>query len=161
MRKIEYSPIGIIRSPHKKPEGTPIQPTAAMGYKGEVEVFSDYVDGLKDLDGFSHIYLIYHFHLIKRSRLRCVPFLDDKERGIFSVRGPARPNPIGFSVVKLMGIEDNILHVGDIDVVDGTPLLDIKPYVNEYDARKDTRIGWLEKNIDRLQGSEDDGRFLD
>lgn len=160
MATIEIKQIGVIRSPHKEPKGTPIQPTAAKGYKGTVEVYEEYEEGLQDLEGFSHIYIVYYFHLIKEMKLKCVPFLDDKERGIFSIRGPARPNPIGFSIVKLNKVENNTLHIEDVDVVDGTPLLDIKPYVPEYDQRDECRIGWLEKNVQDLADKKDDGRFL-
>ena len=160
MEKIEFKPIGIIKTPHKEPKGTPIQPPAAKGYKGEVHVYKEYKEGLKDLEGFSYIYLIYYFHLIEKTRLRCVPFLDDEERGIFAVRGPARPNPIGFSVVKINEIQANIIYIEDIDVVDGTPLLDIKPYVPQYDTRSEAKIGWLEDKIEDLNNCKDDGRFL-
>ncbi len=157
---IKYRPIGIIHSPFKEPKGTPIQPKAAEGIKGKVEVFSNYVEGLKDLEKFSHVILIYHFHLSKKSSLKVKPFMDEELRGVFSTRAPGRPNPIGISVVRLLKIEKNILYVQDIDIVDGTPLLDIKPYVPEFDAREASKIGWLKKNIHKLPQSKDNGRFV-
>ena len=159
MDEINYRPIGIIRSPFKEPEGTPIQPKGARGVAGIVEVFPEYVEGLKDIDGFSHIILLYHFHLSKGASLRVKPFMDDCERGIFAIRGPSRPNPIGLSVVRLIGVEAGVLHVKDVDIVDGTPLLDIKPYVPEFDTRKVERIGWLADNVHKVSRSRDDGRF--
>ncbi|HEC92076.1 MAG TPA: tRNA (N6-threonylcarbamoyladenosine(37)-N6)-methyltransferase TrmO [Candidatus Atribacteria bacterium] len=159
MGEIKYKPIGIIHSPFKEPKGTPIQPTAAKGVDGTVEVFPEYVEGLKDLDGFSHIILIYHFHLSKKSSLKVMPFMDNQIHGLFSTRAPSRPNPIGISVVRLIRIEGNVLYIRDVDIVDGTPLLDIKPYVPEFDVRAVDKIGWLEKNVDKLSTSKDDGRF--
>ncbi len=159
MDKIKYKPIGIIHSPFKEPRGTPIQPTATKGVDGTVEVFQEYVEGLKDLDGFSHIILIYHFHLSKKSLLKVKPFMDNQIHGVFSTRAPGRPNPIGISTVRLIKIEKNILYIKDIDIIDGTPLLDIKPYVPEFDVRAVDKIGWLKKNVDKLSISKDDGRF--
>jgi len=158
---IKYRPIGIIHSPFKTPQGTPIQPTAAYNVKGTIEIFPEFVEGLKDLDGFSHIILIYHFHLVSSFSLLVKPYMDDNFHGVFATRAPARPNPIGISVVRLDRIEKNLLHVRDIDVVDGTPLLDIKPYVPEFDVRNDvSKIGWLKQNIKKLPLTRDDGRFL-
>ena len=159
MDEIRYKPIGIIHSPFKEPKGTPIQPTAAKGVDGAVEVFPEYVEGLKDLDGFSHIILIYHLHLSRKFSLKVKPFMDDQIRGVFSTRAPSRPNPIGISVVRLIKIEKNILHIRDVDIIDGTPLLDIKPYVPEFDVRVVDKIGWLERNVNKLPISKDDGRF--
>ena len=161
MNDITYQPIGIIHSPFKEPRGTPIQPPAARGVKGSVELFPEFVEGLKDLDGFSHIILIYHFHLAKAPSLLVKPFMDDQPHGIFAIRAPSRPNPIGLSVVRLVGIEENILHIEDVDILDGTPLLDIKPYLPEFDPPQVERRGWLEKNVRKLPASKDDGRFVD
>ncbi|HEX68506.1 MAG TPA: tRNA (N6-threonylcarbamoyladenosine(37)-N6)-methyltransferase TrmO [bacterium] len=155
-----YKPIGIIYSPFKEPKGTPIQPAGAKGVKGRVEVFPEYAEGLKDIEGFSHIILIYHFHRVKGYKLRVKPFMDDNFHGVFATRAPARPNPIGISVVKLLKVEGNILYVEDLDIVDGTPLLDIKPYVPEFDKREGIKIGWLEKNVHKLSQSRDDERFV-
>jgi len=160
MNEIRYKPIGIIHSPFKEPKGTPIQPTSARGVKGTVEIFPEYVEGLKDLEGFSHIILIYHFHLAKRGALKVTPYMDYELRGVFATRAPSRPNPIGISVVRLIEIKGNILYIQDIDIIDGTPLLDIKPYVPEFDIRKVERIGWLEKRVKKLHKAKDNGRFL-
>jgi tRNA-Thr(GGU) m(6)t(6)A37 methyltransferase TsaA len=161
MVNIEYSPIGIIRSPFKTPEGTPIQPTGASGIDGTVEVFSEFIEGLNDLAGFSHIILLYHFHLSKRYTLKVKPFLDDQYRGLFATRAPARPNPIGLSVVRLVCIEKGTLHVQDIDVVDKTPLLDIKPFVPAFDVRDVVRTGWLANKSKQVEKAVDNGRFSD
>jgi len=158
--EIVYKPIGVIRTPFKSPLGVPIQPSAGRGIKGLVEVFPEYSEGLKDLEGFSHIILVYHFHLIKKFSLKVIPYMDNESRGVFATRAPARPNPIGISIVKLTGIEGNRLYVEDVDIVDGTPLLDIKPYVPEFDHRPDARIGWLEKRVKKLKSTRDDGRFI-
>ena len=160
MDVIKYRPIGIIHSPFKEPKGTPIQPTGARNIDATVELFPEYVEGLKDLEGFSHIILIYHFHLSKHTSLRVKPYMDDELRGVFATRAPSRPNPIGISVVRLVKVEGNILHIQDVDAVDGTPLLDIKPYVPEFDTREAYKIGWLEKRVHRLRETKDDGRFI-
>jgi tRNA-Thr(GGU) m(6)t(6)A37 methyltransferase TsaA len=160
MDEITYAPIGIIHSQFKEPKGTPIQPTAAKGIDGKVEIFPEYTEGLKDLEGFSHIILIYHFHLVKKSSSKVKPFMDDQIRGVFSTRAPSRPNPVGISVVRLVRIEENILHIQEVDVVDGTPLLDIKPYIPEFDIREVEKIGWLEKNVHKLSKTKDDERFI-
>ena len=160
MEEIKYKPIGIIRTPFKQPKGTPIQPKAGKDVEGKIEIFSEYEAGLKDLEGFSHIILLYHFHLVKESKLLVKPYMDDETHGIFATRAPARPNPIGISVVRLIKIEKNILYIKDVDIVDGTPLLDIKPYVGEFDIREIERYGWLEKNVHKLESSRDDGRFV-
>ncbi len=160
MEEIKFKPIGIIHSIFKKPDGTPIQSTASKASMGWVEVFKDYESGLKYLDGFSHIILIYYFHLVKKKSLKVKPFMDNKLRGIFATRAPKRPNPIGISIVKLEKIEGNIIYIKDLDILDGTPLLDIKPYVPKFDTRRGAKIGWLEKNIKKLEKIKDDGRFI-
>jgi len=160
MNEIRYKPIGIIHSPFKEPKGTPIQPPGAQGVEGTVEVFAEYAEGLKDVEGFSHIILIYHFHLSRRSPLKVKPYMDREEHGVFAMRGPSRPNAIGLSVVHLVGMKGNLLRIQDVDIVDGTPLLDIKPYVPRFDNREVERIGWLEKNVYKLPTSKDDGRFV-
>ena len=157
--KIEYHPIGIIRSPFKHLEGMPIQPAGASSIQGRVEVFPEYAEGLKDLDGFSHIILLYHLHRVKESNLIVTPFLDSHPRGVFSTRAPKRPNPIGISVVKLLRIDGAELHIENVDILDGTPLLDIKPYVPQFDPYPVDRIGWLEQAQDRIQKMKSDDRF--
>jgi tRNA-Thr(GGU) m(6)t(6)A37 methyltransferase TsaA len=159
--KFSYRPIGIIHSPFKGREGTPIQPIGGVGVKAEVEIFPEYVEGLQDLEGFSHIILLYHCHLSKAYRLKVKPFLDDVERGLFATRAPARPNPIGLSVVRLIQIERAALTVQDIDIIDKTPLLDIKPFVPDFDVRKVERTGWLGNKAPNAEKMADDGRFRD
>lgn len=159
---IEYRIIGVIHSPFKSSKGTPIQPRGARGVEGIVEVFPEYAQGLRDLEGFSHIILIYHFHQVKKYKLLVKPYMDEHEHGVFATRAPSRPNPIGLSVVRLIKVENNRLHVKDIDIVDGTPLLDIKPYVPAFDTPiGEVRIGWLEAKTHKLTTTTDDGRFTD
>ncbi len=157
--KITYTPIGVVHSPFKEPAGTPIQPAAGAGVAAEVELYPEFEPGLKDLDGFSHIILVCHFHLARRAKLTAKPFMDDTERGIFAIRGPSRPNPIGISIVRLKGIKGPLLMIEDVDIVDGTPVLDIKPYVPRFDEAQQVRIGWLGNKIDKLPRTRDDGRF--
>jgi tRNA-Thr(GGU) m(6)t(6)A37 methyltransferase TsaA len=138
-----FEPIGQIRSPFTQREQTPIQPYRSQA-AGRVEVLPAYADGLKDLEGFSHIILLYVFHRAAPGYdLTVVPFLDDEPKGVFATRYPRRPNPIGLSVVRLAGREGRVLQVDGIDVLDGTPLLDIKPYAPPFDAYPDARSGWL------------------
>jgi len=158
--EVTYRIIGVIHSPFKEPKGVPIQPSAAKGVRGTVEVFPEYSPGLKDLEGFSHIILIYHFHLAKPGKLLVRPYMDEDEHGVFATRAPSRPNPIGLSIVRLISVEGNVLHIEDVDIVDGTPLLDIKPYVPEFDIRTVERTGWLERNVHKLPEARDDGRFV-
>jgi tRNA-Thr(GGU) m(6)t(6)A37 methyltransferase TsaA len=157
--KFEYQPIGIIHTPHKTTEGTPIQPTGAMGINGRIEVFPQYTAGLADLSGFSHIFILYHFHLARKYSLEVKPYLDGHKRGLFATRAPSRPNPIGLSVVRLIGITDGTLQIQDVDMVDGTPLLDIKPYIPEFDVHKADQIGWIGQKTGKVEGVVDDGRF--
>ena len=155
--KIEYEPIGVVHSPFKEPEGAPIQPSRAKNAAGTVKVFREFADGLCDLDGFSHIILLCHLHKTGDFRLKVVPFLDTQLRGLFATRAPSRPNPIGLSVVKLIGIEENTLAIQGVDLLEGTPVLDIKPYVVEFDDRGQIREGWLEHA--RRQTNVADDRF--
>lgn len=143
--KIVLRPIGVIRTRHRDQEKTPIQPIYAPGIRGRVEVFPEYEEGLRDLEGFSHIHLIYVFDRAGAPKLVVRPFLQDRERGVFATRAPTRPNPIGVSLVRLARREGRVLHVLDVDVLDGTPLLDIKPYVSRLDAREGARSGWLDE----------------
>ena len=140
--EILYWTIGIIHSEHKKAEETPIQPVYAKGCKGYVELCPEFVDGLRDLNEFSHIYLIYHFHKAQQVKLIVKPYLQDVDHGVFATRAPCRPNPIGLSVVELLGIEGNILHLDGVDILDGTPLLDIKPYTAKFDLHDVKKNGW-------------------
>ena len=140
-----YRPIGIIHTEHTDPAHGPIQPCYADGCLGTVEVFEQYTQGLKDLDGFSHIILLYHCHRAKPCPMLVQPFLQNVERGLFATRMPGRPNPIGMSIVPLLGLEGNVLRVGSIDVLDRTPLLDIKPYSRRFDRVDNTRNGWQDE----------------
>ncbi len=158
MEDIVFRPIGVIHSPFSEPKGTPIQ-AAARDEAGTVEIFEQFAEGLKDLDGFSHIILLFHFHRSKESSLLQKPFLDDHPRGVFSIRSPSRPNPIGMSVVKLERVEGNILHIRGVDMIDGTPLLDIKPYIPAIDSRTGGKAGWLEGKTRGFGEKRDDGRF--
>ncbi|RLD48279.1 MAG: tRNA (N6-threonylcarbamoyladenosine(37)-N6)-methyltransferase TrmO [Bacteroidetes bacterium] len=160
MDNICYKPIGIIHSEFKEPKGTPIQPTASKNNSGTVEIFPEFIEGLQDLEHFSHIFLIYHFHLAKKTSLKVKPFMDAHEHGIFSIRAPSRPNSIGISIVRLSKIENNTVYIKDVDIIDGTPLLDIKPYVAEFDIRKVTKNGWLKHNVYKLGNTKDDERFV-
>jgi len=159
LNQINYTPIGIIHSPFTELESMPIQPSGAQGIKGHILINEDFIEGLDDLDGFSHIYLLYHLHLSNSYNLKVVPFLDDQLRGIFSTRAPKRPNPIGLSVVKLNKIVMNRLDIENVDIVDGTPLLDIKPYVQDMDEVDYSRIGWLSKHIKEIHSRRSDQRF--
>ena len=159
MSELTYNPIGVVHSPFKEPKNVPIQATASKGISGTIEIYPQYVEGLKDIEDFSHIILLYHFHLVKDCSLMVKPFLDDKLHGVFATRSPARPNKIGISVVHLTAIENNILHIQDVDIIDGTPLLDIKPYVPKFDCRKTSKIGWFSGKISKLSTTKDDGRF--
>lgn len=138
----------------------PIQPTGASGVEGTIEIEPEYVEGLKDLEGFSHIILLYFFHQTKTTRLTVTPFLDTQMRGVFATRAPSRPNPIGLSIVQLSKIEENVLTIKNIDVMDGTPLIDIKPYVPEFDGQAEARTGWLEKQKGKVKKRKSDKRFL-
>lgn len=159
MNNIEYRPIGVIHSPFRKPEGTPIQPPFAAGTEAIVEIFPEYARGLEDIGGFSHVILLYHCHLAKKFALRVKPFLDDAFHGVFATRAPARPNPIGLSVVRLAGMEERGLRIQNADIVDGSPLLDIKPYVPQFDMPEAVSTGWFETVTDKSGVSQDDGRF--
>lgn len=158
-KNITLTPIGIIRTSFTRLEGMPIQPAGAAGAKGTVVVNDSLREGLADLDGFSHIVLLYCFHASRGYDLEVVPFLDDCSRGVFATRAPRRPNPIGLSVVRLDRIDGHILHVRDIDVLDGTPLLDIKPYAEEFNPGGDIRSGWLAEAAGRVAKTTSDDRF--
>jgi len=140
---LELRPIGIIHTPFVEPAGTPIQPVYASETQGTVEVFEPFVAGLADLEGFDRIWLLYWCDRAAPPRMRIVPYRDTQERGLFSTRAPARPNPIGMSCVRLLRIEGHVLHIGEVDMLDGTPLLDIKPYAPAFDSFPAARSGWL------------------
>ena len=140
--EFRFSPIGVIHTPHKLPEETPIQPRYAQGVKGQVEVLAEYEEGLADIEGFSHVVLVYVFDRAAPHRLTVLPYLSDTPRGVFATRAPSRPNGIGISVVRLVGRRGNVLDVEDVDILDGTPLLDIKPYVARFESNEGVRSGW-------------------
>ena len=137
-------PIGVIHSPFTDKAQMPIQASRSQA-KGQVEVYPEFAGGLEDIGGFSHIILLYVFHLSSGYTLQVKPFLDNRLRGLFSTRYPYRPNPIGLSIVRLVSLQNSLLEIEGVDVLDGTPLLDIKPYVPDFDRREDTRTGWYER----------------
>jgi tRNA-Thr(GGU) m(6)t(6)A37 methyltransferase TsaA len=157
--KITFESIGTIHSPFTSKVGMPIQTKGAKGIKGKIILNKKYASGLSDLDGFSHIILIYYFHKSAGFELKITPFLDNTERGIFSTRAPKRPNSIGISVVKLLKIQGNTLQIENVDIMDGTPLLDIKPYIPEFDIHKTKRRGWVENKAGNLSEIKSDKRF--
>ena len=147
MHQILMHPIGKIYSPYKKSKEIPIQGR----FKDEIEAFielkKEYVKGLKDLDKFSHCILIYYFHKSDKETIEGKPFLEDQKHGIFAIRSPHRPNRIGFSIVKIQRIQGNKLYFTQVDMIDETPLLDIKPYVKYFDSRENVVSGWLDKHF--------------
>ncbi|HOP06827.1 MAG TPA: tRNA (N6-threonylcarbamoyladenosine(37)-N6)-methyltransferase TrmO [candidate division Zixibacteria bacterium] len=156
---MEFKPIGIIHTPFTDRANMPIQPSGGAGVEGTIELFEEYREGLKDLDGFSHITLLFHFHKSDSYKLLVVPYLDTELRGVFATRAPRRPNPIGLSTVELIRIEDCTLHIRNLDMLDGTPLLDIKPYVPDFDRQTEVRSGWLEEARKQARTKRSDGRF--
>lgn len=152
-------PIGIIHSPHNTIDDMPIQPKGAPSVEGCIVVDDKYLDGLRDLDGFSHIYLLYSFHKAIRTEMLVTPFMDTQIRGVFATRSPLRPNHIGISIVKLLRVEGNTVTVDGIDIVDGTPLLDIKPYIEKFDGVEESRSGWLQASNEEIIKKRSDHRF--
>ena len=147
--EICFRPIGIIHSPFTDLTGIPIQPSMSDA-KGKIEIFKRYKDALKDLDGFSHIFCIYFFDMVRLPvPLQSKPFLKDEIMGVFAIRTPFRPNPIGLSILELIEIRDNIVYVNNLDILDKTPIIDIKPYIPQFDNRETQKIGWLKGNIRR------------
>ncbi|MBC8438945.1 MAG: tRNA (N6-threonylcarbamoyladenosine(37)-N6)-methyltransferase TrmO [Deltaproteobacteria bacterium] len=158
--EFSITPIGTIHTPFDDLEGMPIQPSGAAQVQGTIVMDKEYEQGLNDLEGFSHIILLYHFHRSKGYNLMVKPFLDDHKRGLFSTRAPRRPNPIGLSIVRLIKRDGNKLNIEGIDVLNGTPLIDIKPYVPGFDTKEVTSIGWLEKNHEKAISLKSDDRFV-
>ena len=157
--RLTVTPIGIIHSPFFQQEGAPIQPYSAKGVEGSVEVYAPYAEGLADLGGFERVWLVYWFDRACAAKLRVLPQWETREHGVFATRVPARINPIGLSPERLLGVEGTTLHVAEIDILDGTPLLDIKPYVPEYDAYIGLRVGWLDDAAIARGPLKADGRF--
>jgi tRNA-Thr(GGU) m(6)t(6)A37 methyltransferase TsaA len=159
MQSIIFQPIGIIHTPFHSNEDMPIQGIGGKGIKATIEIYPEFNAGLKDLDGFSHIILLYHLHLVEKSALIVKPFLDDKERGIFATRSPVRPNPIGMTTVRLIEVIDNRLIIEDVDMIDQSPLLDIKPYLPMIDDIQGLRLGWLTGKVEQFSQKKSDDRF--
>jgi len=158
---MEFRPIGRIHSPFKTPEEMPVQPAGAAGVVGTIELDPALAEGLVDLDGFSHLIVLYHFHRAAPARLTVTPFLDPAPHGVFATRAPTRPNPIGLSILALKGIAGAVLTVEGVDILDGTPLLDIKPYVPHFDRPAgEIRTGWLESSAGSVNSTRADNRFV-
>jgi tRNA-Thr(GGU) m(6)t(6)A37 methyltransferase TsaA len=142
-RAFTFRPIGLLATPYRSRSGVPIQGVFDPDSQGKAKIFEAYEEGLKDLEGFSHIILIYVFHRSKGYDLVCRPYMEEERHGVFAMRAPRRPNPIGFSVVRLLKREGRILHLSEVDMLDGTPILDIKPFAPKFDHREDARVGWM------------------
>lgn len=156
---VTYRPIGVIHSPFTHVDGMPIQPTGETSAPGTAEVDPEFAEGLAGLEGFSHVILVYHLHKSRGVDLIVKPFLGSEQHGIFATRAPTRPNPIGVSVVKLREIEGHVLYLDNLDVLDGSPLLDIKPYVPAFDAPGPVKVGWLEAVQNEVKSTKADRRF--
>ncbi|MDK2982106.1 MAG: tRNA (adenine37-N6)-methyltransferase [Chloroflexota bacterium] len=159
--KITFEPIGVVHSPFSDLADMPIQPTGEQAAEGTLELFPDYCEALADLDGFSHIYALYYFHKSKGWKASIVPFLDTQARGLFSTRAPRRPNPIGLSLLRVLSVEGCVVKVAGVDILDGTPLLDIKPYIPQFENPQDVRVGWLAGHADQVKRKRSDHRFED
>ena len=160
MENIIYQPIGLIHSPFNTPENMPIQNIGANGVTGIIELYPDFAAGLKDIEGFSHLILLYHLHQVDHFSLHVIPFMDTIEHGIFSTRSPIRPNPIGMTVVKLVEVKGCMITIEGVDILNETPLLDIKPYVPQVDTIHDVRIGWFADKIEKCESKKSDTRFI-
>jgi tRNA-Thr(GGU) m(6)t(6)A37 methyltransferase TsaA len=158
MDTIEFRSIGVIHSPFKEFRGIPRQAVGAYENKGRIEVFDEFSEGLKDIEGFSHIVVLFHLHKVTAFSLKACPPWDGKEHGVFSTRSPYRPNPIGVSVVCLDRVDGNILHISGVDMADGSPVIDIKPYIPDLNPAKNVRIGWLEGKVDGMNKSRSGDR---
>ena len=156
---MKVTPIGIIRTPFQSVENMPIQPKGAPEIAGEVIVDPIYSDGLADLEGFSHCYLIYYFHRARAVKMSVIPFMDSARRGVFATRSPLRPNHIGLSIVELVGVETNRLLIRGVDMLDNTPLLDIKPYFEAFDKVMSSKSGWLKVTENEVTQKRSDSRF--
>ncbi|WP_341806101.1 tRNA (N6-threonylcarbamoyladenosine(37)-N6)-methyltransferase TrmO, partial [Nitratidesulfovibrio liaohensis] len=158
--RISYAPVAHMRTPFTDVRGMPIQPVGAQGVAGSIDVLPEFAQGLADIEGFSHLLVIYHLHECKGFTLRVKPFLDNDEHGVFATRSPRRPNPIGISVLRLTGVTGNRLHVENVDMLDGTPVLDIKPYVPTFDVWDADRTGWFATVADNAVQCRADDRFV-
>jgi tRNA-Thr(GGU) m(6)t(6)A37 methyltransferase TsaA len=160
--KIELSPIGTVKSCYTSLENMPVQPIGGREHIGEIVIKDEFIDGLKDLDGFNYIYLIYYFHKVEKHNLQPIPFNDktNTPRGVFSTRTPVHPNHIGMSLVELVSVESNIVRFRGVDILDGTPLLDIKPYIKNFDFVKDPKSGWMKSSLEDVKQKSSDDRFV-
>jgi tRNA-Thr(GGU) m(6)t(6)A37 methyltransferase TsaA len=161
--KITIKPIGVAHSPFCELVNMPVQPKGAKDITATIEIEPEYVDGLKDLDGFTHIYLIYYFHKVKSPKLQVVPFNDktNTPRGVFATRTPMHPNSLGLSVVELVSVEDNRVVIRGVDILDGTPIIDIKPYIENFDKIEgESRSGWMKSSLDEVSQKKSDDRFV-
>lgn len=159
MDPIVYRSIGVVHTPFTTMEGMPLQTIAAPGIQGTVELEQEFCGGLKDLEAFSHIILLTHLDRMSGFALEVTPYLDDQPHGVFATRSPRRPNPIGLSVVRLVSVDGCALHIEDVDLLDGTPVLDLKPYVPTFDVRETEQIGWFAGRIERVHTTRADERF--
>lgn len=160
MKTVVFEPIGTIYSPFTELAGMPIQPAGAKDVEGYIELREDLQPGLDDVDGFSHLYLFYHFHENAGYSLKVTPFMDTELRGVFSTRAPRRPNMLGCSIVELIKVEGNRIYVRGLDILSGTPLLDVKPYVDKFDCLTGTKSGWLTTNAEKSEQLKSDNRFV-
>ena len=159
--ELVFKPIGILYTPFKALADMPIQPAAAKGIAGKIEIFKEFADGLVDLEGFSHLIVLYHFHMAHDVRMTVTPFLDATPHGVFATRAPTRPNPIGLSVLRLCSVQGTTIEIEDVDMLDGTPVLDIKPYVPSFDTpQEDVVVGWLGQSSTELARARSDDRFV-
>jgi tRNA-Thr(GGU) m(6)t(6)A37 methyltransferase TsaA len=152
-QEISYEPIGVVRSPFRERGGTPRQAVTAEGTSGRIEIDPELSEGLADLEGFSHILVVYHMHLVRERHLTAHPPWDSLPHGVFATCSPHRPNPIGVSVVRLESRAENVLHISSLDMLDGTPVLDVKPYVPDLFPRSDVRLGWLQGKVEDMTRS--------
>lgn len=154
---MKFKSIGVIRTPFKEQPGTPIQGVYSEGAEGKIELFPEYVDGLQDVSGFDRVWLVYWMDRSAKAKLKVMPYRDTQERGVFATRAPSRPNPIGLSCVRVTGVSGNVISIRDVDMLDGTPLLDIKPYMPEFDSYPESKAGWFDEKRDAR--TQADGRF--
>jgi tRNA-Thr(GGU) m(6)t(6)A37 methyltransferase TsaA len=158
-KAFHFAPIGKLQTPYTDIQDMPIQPTGSSGIIGTMILDPAYIDGIKDLDGFSHIILIYVFHQASEPRMTVIPFHDKEPHGVFATRAPNRPNPIGLSIVRLIEIHENILTLENVDMLDGAPVIDIKPYVPSFDHPENVKMGWLEPRNNEVKTKLADDRF--
>jgi tRNA-Thr(GGU) m(6)t(6)A37 methyltransferase TsaA len=157
--EMKFKAIGIIHSPYKTVENMPVQTSASKNVEAEIEIFDQYKEGLSDLDGFSHIYVIFFLNMVREPKLKVIPFLDTVERGIFATRSPARPNPVGLSLAELVSVKGNRIIIRGVDMLDGSPVIDIKPYVPDFEICDNVKKGWFEGKTHKAEGILSDERF--